>query len=163
MGPTVDTNHYHPTTTPTKHYSEVNIFSTDGRIGRLEYFFYSTVIPILAFWIIVALAGIASHFGELGGAIAHVLLAAGFCVAIIIYIQLTIQRCHDFNASGWITLLLLLPLASVLFWIIPGNATTNRFGDPTPPPSLLLKMGAGCLLLVIVAICTFLALNYFSS
>lgn len=163
MDSTIDFDQYQRTVKPAKRYSDVRILSTDGRIGRFEYFFYSLVIPFLVFWIIAALAGIASHFGELGGAIAYVLLAAGFCAALIIYAQLTIQRCHDFNASGWYSLLLLLPLGCVLFWIIPGNSTVNRFGEPNRPPSSLLRMGAGLLLLVLVAIATFFTLNYLSA
>ena len=163
MESTIDFDQYQRMVKPSSRYSEVRILSADGRIGRFEYFFYSIVIPFLVFWIVAALAGISSHFGELGGAIAYVLLAAGFCAALIIYVQLTIQRCHDFNANGWVCLLLILPLASVLFWIIPGNSTVNRYGEPTRPPSSLLKMGAGMLLIILVAISTYLALHYFGS
>jgi uncharacterized membrane protein YhaH (DUF805 family) len=163
MDSTVDFDQYQRMVKPSSRYSEVRILSTDGRIGRFEYFFYSLVIPFLVFWVVAALAGISSHFGELGGAIAYVLLAAGFCAAVIIYVQLTIQRCHDFNANGWVCLLLILPLASILFWIIPGNSTVNRYGEPTRPPSSLLKIGAGLLLLILVAVGTFFALNYFGS
>lgn len=144
-------------------YSSVSILSTDGRIGRFEYFFYSLVLPFLVFWIIAATAGIASHFGELGGAIAYVLLAAGLCAAVIIHVQLTIQRCHDFNARGWVALLVFLPLASVLFWLIPGNNSENRFGYPPRPSSSLLRKGAALLLLVIVATVTFFALKHLGS
>ena len=161
MESTVDFDQYQRMVKPSSRYSEVRILSTDGRIGRFEYFFYSMVIPFLVFWIVAALAGISSHFGELGGAIAYVLLAAGFCAALIIYVQLTIQRCHDFNANGWISLLVMLPLACILFWIIPGNSTVNRYGEPTRPPSSLLKIGAGVVLLILVAASTYLALNYF--
>ena len=144
-------------------YSTVQILSPDGRIGRFEYFFYSLVLPFLVFWIIAAMAGIASHFGELGGAIAYVLLAAGLCAALIIHIQLTIQRCHDINSSGWLALLLVLPLACVLFWLIPGTKSINRFGYPPRPSSSLLRKGAALLLLIIVAAITFLALQYLGS
>ncbi|PWQ94966.1 DUF805 domain-containing protein [Leucothrix pacifica] len=161
MDSTVDFEQYQRMVKPSSRYSEVRILSADGRVGRFEYFFYSLVIPFLVFWIVAALAGIASHFGELGGAIAYVLLAAGFCAAVIIYVQLTIQRCHDFNANGWVSLLVILPLACILFWIIPGNTTVNRYGEPTRPPSSLLKVGAGLVLLILVAAATFLGLNYF--
>ena len=144
-------------------YSTVQILSPDGRIGRFEYFFYSLVLPFLVFWIIAAMAGIASHFDELGGAIAYVLLAAGLCAALIIHVQLTIQRCHDFNASGWLALLVFLPLASILFWLIPGNKAINRFGYPPRPSSSILRKGAALLLLIIVAAGTFLALKYLGS
>ena len=141
-------------------YSNVQILSIEGRIGRFEYFFYSLILPFLIFWIIAALAGIASHFGELGGAIAYVLLAAGLCAALIIHVQLTIQRCHDFNASGWLAVLVILPLASLLFWLVPGNTANNKYGYPPRPPSSLLRKGAALLLLILVAVVTFLALKY---
>ena len=162
MSATVDFNEFQeevPTLGSTR-YSDVHILSTRGRVGRFEYFFYSLVLPFLVFWIIAALAGIASHFGELGGAIAYVLLAAAFCAALIIHVQLTVQRCHDFNASGWLAILIILPLASILFWLIPGNKDNNRFGFPPRPPSSLLRKGVALLLLILVAIITFLALKY---
>ena len=106
MDSTIDLNQYGQVK-PNRRYSDVRVLSAEGRIGRFEYFFYSLALPFLVFWIIAALAGIASRFGELGGAIAYVLLAAGLCAAIIIYVQLTIQRCHDFNAKGWLSLLVI--------------------------------------------------------
>ncbi|MGB1310883.1 MAG: DUF805 domain-containing protein [Leucothrix sp.] len=164
MSAAVDFDQYQETipTVNNTRYSNVRILSTDGRIGRFEYFFYSLVIPFLVFWIGAALAGIASHFGELGGAIAYVLLASTFCAAIIIHVQLTIQRCHDFNAKWWLALFVFLPLACLLFWMIPGNTHSNRFGYPPRPPSGLLKKGAALLILTVVAIMTFTTLHYAS-
>lgn len=160
MESTIDLNQYDQAGKISRRYSDVRVLSAEGRIGRFEYFFYSLALPFLVFWIIAALAGIASRFGELGGAIAYVLLAAGLCAAIIIYIQLTIQRCHDFNAKGWLSLLVILPFACVLFWMIPGNASNNRFGEPPRPSSSALKMGAMLLMITLVAITTFSLLKY---
>lgn len=160
MESTIDLNQYDQAGKISRRYSDVRVLSAEGRIGRFEYFFYSLALPFLVFWIIAALAGIASRFGELGGAIAYVLLAAGLCAAIIIYIQLTIQRCHDFNAKGWLSLLVILPFACVLFWMIPGNASNNRFGKPPRPSSSALKMGAMLLMITLVAITTFSLLKY---
>jgi len=162
MSATVDFNQYHTgvSAMSSTQYSNIQVLSTEGRIGRFEYFFYSLILPFLVFWIIAAMAGIASHFGELGGAIAYVLLAAAFCAALIIYIQLTIQRCHDFNASGWLAVLAILPLASILFWLIPGSKTGNRFGYPPRPASSLMRKGVALLLLILVAVITFVALNH---
>ena len=146
-------------TTP---YSNVRILSIDGRIGRFEYFFYSLILPFLVFWIIAAMAGIASHFGELGGAIAYVLLASALCAALIIHLQLTVQRCHDFNVRGWVAVFAFVPFSIFLFWLIPGNKASNRFGYPPRPASSLLRKGAALLLLILVATITFLALSYLS-
>ena len=160
MESTIDANQYGHMVKPTRRYSDVRVLSAEGRIGRFEYFFYSLVLPFLVFWIIAALAGIATRFGELGGAIAYVLLASGLCAALIIYIQLTIQRCHDFNAKGWLSILLLLPFACILFWMIPGTTGDNRFGEPPRPSSSTLKMGSMLLMIILVAIATFSLLKY---
>ena len=54
---------------------------------------------------------------------------------LVVGVMLTIQRCHDFDVSGWLSLLLIVPVAPLLFWIIPGTKGANRFGGPTPPNS----------------------------
>ena len=54
---------------------------------------------------------------------------------LVVGVMLTIQRCHDFDVSGWLSLLLIVPIAPLLFWIIPGSKGANRFGAPTPPNS----------------------------
>lgn len=46
----------------------------------------------------------------------------------------TIQRAHDLNTSGWLSLILLIPLAGFVFFIVPGSRGENRYG-PRPPPS----------------------------
>jgi hypothetical protein len=74
-----------------------------------------------------------------------VLVAMGaYALLIAIQFLLTIQRCHDFNVSGWFCLLLLLPPLNLLFWFIPGTSGPNRFGPP-PPPN-----GAGVIVLALV-------------
>ena len=56
-------------------------------------------------------------------------------IMLIVGVLLTIQRCHDFDVSGWLSLLLIVPIAPLVFWIIPGTKGPNRFGNPTPPNS----------------------------
>ena len=51
-------------------------------------------------------------------------------------VMLTIQRCHDFNLTGWLALLIVVPLANLVFLFIPGTDGPNRFGAPTPPNSV---------------------------
>jgi len=160
MQSTIDLDQYEQVVKPNRRYSDVRVLSAEGRIGRFEYFFYSLVLPFLVFWIIAALAGIATRFGDLGGAIAYVLLASGLCAAIIIYVQLTIQRCHDFNAKGWVALLIVLPFTCILFWMIPGSASSNRFGEPPRPSSSTLRLGSMLLMIVLVAVATFSLLKY---
>jgi uncharacterized membrane protein YhaH (DUF805 family) len=104
----------------------VRIFSVSGRIGRARY--------------VVNLIGWNILFGALVGGLtalagpAATALWAGY---LILAFMLTIQRCHDFNTTGWLSLLVLVPLLNLLFCFIPGTQGSNRFGAPTPPNGAL--------------------------
>jgi uncharacterized membrane protein YhaH (DUF805 family) len=114
-------------------FSDVRVFSAAGRLGRVRYIGYSVGLT-LVFYAIIALGaglGAALDVGLLGAVIA----VAGAVGMLIVGVLLTIQRCHDFDVSGWLSLLLIVPLAPLLFWIIPGTNGPNRFGNPTPPNS----------------------------
>jgi uncharacterized membrane protein YhaH (DUF805 family) len=114
-------------------FSEVRIFSAAGRLGRVRYIGYSVGLSLVFYAVIALGAG-------LGAALDFELLAAVLAIAggvgmLVVGVILTIQRCHDFDVSGWLSLLLIVPLAPLLFWIIPGTKGPNRFGSPTPPNS----------------------------
>jgi uncharacterized membrane protein YhaH (DUF805 family) len=100
----------------------VRIFSVSGRIGRARY--------------VVNLIGWNILFGALVGGLtalagpAVIALWAGY---VILAFMLTIQRCHDFNTTGWLSILALVPLLNLLFCFIPGTQGSNRFGAATPP------------------------------
>jgi hypothetical protein len=69
-------------------------------------------------------------------------------LAVTLSILLSIQRLHDFDASGWWSALNLVPLANLALYLVllimPGTRGANRFGDPTPPNT------AGVILLALV-------------
>jgi uncharacterized membrane protein YhaH (DUF805 family) len=71
----------------------------------------------------------------LGAKIGPVLLIANWIAIIVLSFMLAIQRAHDFNASGWLGLLGLIPLVNLIFWFVPGTDGPNRFGHKTPPNS----------------------------
>ncbi len=104
-------------------YQEVRVFATSGRIGRVRYIAYGMGIYLL--------------FGILGALLSFVIGQAGMVVAwiaiTVVGFMLTIQRCHDFNTTGWLSLLVLVPLVNLIFWFIPGTEGENRFGPQTPP------------------------------
>jgi uncharacterized membrane protein YhaH (DUF805 family) len=112
----------------------VKVFSTKGRIGRARYIAYGAVF-YLVIWI---LAGV---FAAALGSAAWVALVVGWLAILTIGFLLTIQRCHDFNTSGWLSLLVLVPLANFAFWFIPGTDGPNRWGPPTPPNSAWVIVG----------------------
>ena len=109
-----------------KEFQDVKIFSVGGRIGRVRYIGYSIGLSFGIMMIIGVLAAIVSVPG---------LVVLGYIVVLPLSIMLTIQRCHDFNASGWWTFLLIIPLVSLIFWILPGTDGENRFGNKTKPNS----------------------------
>lgn len=105
----------------------VKLLSVAGRIGRARYIAYGFglyfIVGVAAF-----IAGAA--LGEAG----VVVLALGWLALVVLGLMLlTIRRCHDFNMSGWLSLLMLVPLVNLIFLFIPGTDGPNRFGPPTPP------------------------------
>jgi uncharacterized membrane protein YhaH (DUF805 family) len=107
----------------------VKLFSIAGRIGRARYIAYGFGLYFV-FGLVAGIAGAA--LGDAG----LVVLALGWVALIVLGFMLTIQRCHDFNMSGWLSLLMLVPLVNLIFLFIPGTDGPNRYGAPTPPNSV---------------------------
>jgi len=124
-------------------FQPVRVFAVSGRIGRARYVVYSIVLTLL----IMFVAGLATAF--LGPAGVAVMVVA-YIAMIVISIMLTIQRSHDFNMSGWFSLLALVPLVNMIFWFIPGSDGPNRFGAKTPPNSALVLVGVWIVPLVFI-------------
>jgi len=117
---------------------DLNIFTAAGRLGRIRYLMYTMGV------------------GLVGGIIAMMLMmipVVGIFLGIAVYvglmgitILLTIQRCHDFNKNGWLSLLILIPLVSLIFYFWPGTKGENNHGHQPPPNSTAIKIGAFLLL-----------------
>ena len=110
-------------------YQPVRLFSVSGRIGRARYIAYGFGLQVL-------ILGVAGGLGAFLGDAGVMLIVAGWVAVVALWIMLTIQRAHDFNASGWLALLGLVPLANLIFWFVPGTDGANRFGGETPPNSV---------------------------
>jgi uncharacterized membrane protein YhaH (DUF805 family) len=141
-------------------FGEVKIFSAQGRLGRVRYIGYSVGMGLLVNLVMLLVGGLAGFvqgggseeptMGLLtGGVIAVVGLAA-----LVISFLLTIQRLHDFNAAGWWSILILLPIANLVLYLIllimPGTQGPNRFGNPPPPNTLGVILLALILPLIMV-------------
>ncbi len=128
MNETASNPYKSPTTNPTlanDEYSKVEIFSVSGRIGRVRYIGYSIGLSFL--------------IGILGAILGAVTMGIGLILAyvalFVVTIMLTIQRCHDFNTTGWLSILSLIPLVNLIFWFIPGTDGPNDYGNKTSPNS----------------------------
>jgi uncharacterized membrane protein YhaH (DUF805 family) len=108
-------------------YQPVKVFSVSGRIGRARYIAYTLGISLL-----LGIIG-----GALSAAIGEVAIYIAYAAIFVISIMLTIQRSHDFNSTGWLAILGLVPLVNLIFWFIPGTDGQNRFGAKTPPNGVL--------------------------
>ncbi len=119
-------------------YGDVRILSAAGRIGRLRYFAYSIGI-VLALYLAMGISmGLATLLPESAGTIISAIITIVAAIAMIyISIVLMIQRLHDTDKSGWLSLIMLIPIISIIFtfylWFMPGSAEQNRFGNPPPP------------------------------
>ncbi|MFC6053358.1 hypothetical protein A6M14_12025 [Acinetobacter sp. Ac_877] len=120
-----------------------NPLSLSGRFGRLSYIAWYGFLNLIAFFAVIALSltlgifnlstqSLDSHFIDtltgLGG--------LGFLIISILYIYfnivIQIRRFHDMNHSGWLILLLILPLVNlfVFFYLLLGSGTQgpNQYG-----------------------------------
>ncbi len=121
-----------------------DIFTLNGRwnrLNRLRYFLYSLLVVVLilvfaiAFGVALGLAGVAEEDLAEGGSLFLVtqILFGGF--GMWTSICLGVKRLHDLDKTGWLWLILLIPLLGIIFWFYllfaPGTRGENRFGsDP---------------------------------
>jgi uncharacterized membrane protein YhaH (DUF805 family) len=115
-------------------YEDVRFFSASGRIGRARYIAYA-----IGLWLaLMAIVVLSSFLGTLG----VVLMVIAYIGALVLGFMLSIQRAHDFNATGWLAILSLVPLINLIFLFIPGTDGENRFGLKTPPNSVGVLVAA---------------------
>jgi len=115
-------------------YGTFRPFDATGRVGRLRYLVYTFGISILLNIIVL----IAAFIPLLG-----IVIMIVACIAMIaIYFYLTIQRCHDFNMTGWLSLISLIPLVAIVFLFIPGTKGENDYGYQPPPNTTLINVVA---------------------
>lgn len=126
-------------------YAELKMFSPGPRIGRLRYLAYSFGMSMLFMFVMGIVAGIvvAILMSALGEAavmpIVMVIYGIFYLVLIVINIIFGIKRLHDLNQSGWLSIILFIPLVGFFFYLYmlfaPGSDDANRFGNPPPANS----------------------------
>ena len=105
------------------------LLSPEGRMSRMRYIAYSGG---LSFLLMLVTGILAALLGMILPELGMVVMALGYLAVLVLVVMLTIKRCHDFNVTGWLTLIIIIPIAALVFWIIPGTDGDNRFG-PVPP------------------------------
>jgi len=114
------------------------IFTAQGRIGRLRYLAYGFLSYLLLIPIFIVIGVVAAILGDgatevveiLGGIIGVVAYIALFVYSFMLYKR----RFNDLGQSGWLSLLLLVPIVNIVVWLFllfaPGKPMTNQYGQP---------------------------------
>lgn len=123
-------------------FGDLKIFTSKGRIGRIRYLMYTMGVGLVG----ALLAGLMMIIPVIG----PFLVIAMYVAILVVSVFLTIQRSHDFNTTGWMSLVLLIPLVSLIFYFIPGTKGSNNYGLQPPPNSKAIKITAFVLLAIVV-------------
>ncbi|MDB5983810.1 MAG: hypothetical protein JWQ69_4825 [Pseudomonas sp.] len=130
-------------------FSELKVFTVQGRIGRLRYLAWSLVL-MLAILVVATLCALLLTNSLVAGGLIITVAVVAFA---IVSVQIGVQRLHDAGWSGWLLLINLVPFVGSLFplllMIIPGNAGVNQYGPPQPPNGKAVKILASMWVLVI--------------
>jgi uncharacterized membrane protein YhaH (DUF805 family) len=122
------------------------------------------VLNIISYLILFAVGGAAIMAGSDPDAIREFFSTAGGAITLVIslisfviYVIFGIRRLHDINKSGWLMLLLIIPLVNLIFMIYlllaRGTDGANRFGPVRPTPGwekILGYIGIGFMILALV-------------
>lgn len=130
-------------------YSQPPAISTDsplsakGRFGRLSFLawlFISSVLVYVAIAIVAVVFGVSTsslgqaESGAFGGisAIALLIFAVLYVALIYFLFVFTIRRLHDLNKTGWLSLLIIVPLVNIFFSLYilfaKGTQGPNNYG-----------------------------------
>jgi uncharacterized membrane protein YhaH (DUF805 family) len=109
------------------------VFSTKGRIGRVRYIAYSTAVSMVFVLIFIAIAAMVamSSSGEGGAAMIGLMAVVLYIPLFAVGFIMAIRRVHDMGHSGWLSLLILVPLVNLWFLFAPGTDGPNEYG-PQP-------------------------------
>ncbi|HWL62566.1 MAG TPA: DUF805 domain-containing protein [Steroidobacteraceae bacterium] len=114
-------------------FQEIRFWSATGRIGRLRYLAYVFGFQML----LGVVAGIA---GALLPQFVPLIAIPAYLVLLVFSIIQAIKRSHDMDWSGWMVLLMLIPLVGLIWLFKRGTEGENRFGHPPPPNTTLVKV-----------------------
>ena len=117
---------------PLKRYAQFSGRASRAEFWWLQLFCCMVLVPLNFLQIVAASNG--------WSAIALIGIAASslFLLAILVRaFAATVRRLHDTGRSGWWLLAMFVPfvgLTPLLFTLLPGGSTSNRYGAPAPDP-----------------------------
>jgi len=133
-------------------------FSLSDRVGRLRYFTYIigalSGCVVLLVLVYAAAMLLPTGLGRLVSVTSYIMIKS--VIFPLIVFVMSIRRLHDFDLSGWWSLLVIVPLVPFALALIPGKQEANRFG-PVPAAN-----PAGLKLAAILLPCVLVGLYYSS-
>lgn len=123
---------------------DVQFFSPASRIGRLRYFAHSALVMVVFYLVILVMVLLAASFmgggSESFGIAFIVMLGLVYIPFIAMFWILMIQRLHDLDKSGWMSVLMVVPVVNIVVALYmmcwSGTKSSNRFGKRPPPNKL---------------------------
>jgi len=136
-------------------YSDLWVYTREGRLGRLRYLAYSFGLSLFIEAIVAVIAVIASVIpGEIGNAITLIILIVAYIMLVVTGFFIGVKRLHDVNKSAWFLLLFLIPLVNIFFGLYMlfarGTDGPNNYGPPPPPNSRAVIITAYLLIGIMV-------------
>jgi len=126
-------------------------FRGNSRIGRTQFLallWFNVALGLLGWFVPDYLPQLLAQFPELASLVKledSQLIACGFYgLAVLSFIYTVSLRLHDMERSGWLWILLLIPVLNVLFMISlslsGGTSGWNRFGPIPNKPSIIVSL-----------------------
>ncbi len=136
-------------------FGELSVFSMKGRLGRLRYLAYGFGVALVGQLLLAMMGGMGAALqSDTGNIMSLVGIGVVYIAMTVISIMLAVQRLHDLDKTGWLYLLILVPLVNIIFGLYMlfarGTQTTNRFGNPPPPNTTGVVIAAWLLIFVFV-------------
>ncbi|AJD48148.1 DNA translocase FtsK [Isoalcanivorax pacificus W11-5] len=113
--------------------------SLSGRIGRLRYLAYCMGLMLITYPVIFIIFSLSGLFtGQPPGPMVFISLAVVYLALLVFTFGYAVRRLNDMDQSGWLSLLMLIPLVNVIMVLVllfaRGTAGSNRYG-PAPVPN----------------------------
>ncbi|HEY0634056.1 MAG TPA: DUF805 domain-containing protein [Gammaproteobacteria bacterium] len=148
-------------------YDQSGPFSPSGRFGRLSYIAWNLLMMVPMIVAFLAIFGVSAAANSNSFSPVIVLV---YIVILIPMVLFTIRRLHDFDASGWWTLVLFVPLANIILsfmlWLRAGTQGANRFAPPRITrgwETVVGYIGIGFMVLYVIGIVAAIAIPAFVS
>jgi uncharacterized membrane protein YhaH (DUF805 family) len=121
-----------------------------GRIGRLRYMCYNFVLTFVCALALGIVAAILAMISPMLAMVAMVLVIPMLGIAFV----MAIRRLNDMDRAGWWSLLMFVPVVSLILSLVllffPGDKEANSYGPPPAENTTGIKIGAGLMIAMFV-------------